>query len=907
MTQTIIPNVTSTAPDRFMQTLRQTLEHVDDSEWLDKRSPLASVFFAGATVSATRRRQISLTGLKGLDERLRAIWHSWEARPKSALQTLLWETVCQLPLDLDKHSQAILLLTYFEEPRPKQSEVIRLLALGRSTYYRYLEQAVEAVGETLVQTLRPALQLEQPTARPLIGRATPIAQAQQMINAGRVVHLVGGGGLGKTSLGAHLAAQWRIGAVFWYTFRPGLTDHLDQLTFALAYFLHEQGISGLWLYLNTNPQEVSTSKTLATLRQHLADIQTTPPLFCFDEVDLLLTDDLQDSDQHARLRAFLDDLIRAPRAGAPILLIGQKLLFEPDADCLITLLPLTAEDVTTLLRSARITLAGDQQQRLLNLTRGNPLLLQLFLALQRQGVSLAETLQQLTTPVTLEWFLIRLRQHLAPAEMTVLSELAVFDGNAPRDAWRTSHKAVRTLLDLGLVETLSTDKIGLHPALRALLYQQLSAERKIELHLAAASVLAERSRFTAAARHYMLGGQPNMAIWTWYVHRQTEINQGQASAALEIFAPLGQRPLARPDDQRALALLLAQLYSLAGRAQEGLAVLDQALWSPDSLSTAQAQERRGDLLTDTGEIERALAEYRRSLESVTNLRATQEIHLRLNIGRRTLWYMRDSEQARNQVLQARFDLEVLQGEIEDAAGHYTAARLHYTNALPLAAQLTSEHHLAKLHEGLGILESRYAHLETAVEHIQAAGRHYRNAGNLVCAVGVTNTNLSYAYLVKRRYADAVAPAQTALAFFTELNHPYWLALNEANLAEAYFYLGDLAKAETYAARGLQREEVVVRPYCLYILGHIQRAQLRFIEAEQFCREAIEAGETLQDPWALGPAWRALGETYRDADRSVEAHAAFAQVLTIYQRLGVDQEITFTEGLLAGLSVPTSAY
>ena len=158
-----------------MQTLRQTLEHVDDIEWLNKRSPLASVFFAGISTDPARRRQVVLTGLKEIDERLRATWHQWEARSKSPLQSAIWEAVCHLPPDLESYSQAILLLTYFEEPRSKQGEIIQSLAMGRSTYYRYLERAAETLGEKLVELLRPSLRLELPAARPLVGRETELA------------------------------------------------------------------------------------------------------------------------------------------------------------------------------------------------------------------------------------------------------------------------------------------------------------------------------------------------------------------------------------------------------------------------------------------------------------------------------------------------------------------------------------------------------------------------------------------------------------------------------------------------------------------------------------------------------------------------------------------------------------
>ncbi len=889
----------SVQSDRFMQSLRQTLENIGDEEWLRKQSPLASLFFTGPWVTnAIRQRQILLTNLPEVDIRLRAIWHHWEALPKSPLQRLIWEALCQLPQDLESQSQALLLLTYFEEPRSRQRAVIQALALGRSTYYRYLERAVTLLGDLVTQMLRPALQLERPQPRLLVGRTALLAHARRLLQAGRVLHLVGGGGLGKSSLGAELAAAWPADLVFWYTFRPGLTDHFEQLLFALAYFLHQQGSSSLWLHLSANPAAADLGKSMNALRQQLAalraDPQATPPLLCFDEVDLLLPDALNDRPEWRRLREFLEDLAKSDRAGAPMILIGQKLLLEPASGCLITLTPLTYGDIAILLSQAGIELASDQQEQLWRYTSGNPLLLQLFLLLHRRGEPLSTTLAQLSAPLTLEWFLARLRHHLTPSELAVLHKLAVFDGGAPRDSWRSNRKALQALYDLGLANALGTDRIGLHPALRSLIYQQLPTEQQRELHLAAAAIFAERARFTEAAHHYMLGDQPAMALWIWYAHRDQEIQQGQVGAANRIFRTLTPDRLPDEDDRRIYALLKAQLSGWSGENSEGLQTLATVSWPAHSPGAAQAHALRGELLTTLGDIDRALVEYRQSLHVVTALRQTQEIDLHLQVGRRHFTYLNDLGQARTEATLARFDLEILQGEIEDAAGNHRVARLHYTTALELAdtvtSQLPNQHRLAKLHEALGILEARYGNLESAVVHIEAAGRYYRAAGNEICAVGVTNTNLSYAYLVKRRYAEVIPPAQVALAYFADRNHPYWLALNETNLAEAYFYLGDLVNAEQHAQRALAREEPIVRPYCLYIIGHLRRVQERWPAAEQFCRDAIAEATALNDPWALGPAWLALAHCLYSAGEADHAVRALQTTLDLYQRLGATAEI-----------------
>jgi tetratricopeptide (TPR) repeat protein len=85
-----------------------------------------------------------------------------------------------------------------------------------------------------------------------------------------------------------------------------------------------------------------------------------------------------------------------------------------------------------------------------------------------------------------------------------------------------------------------------------------------------------------------------------------------------------------------------------------------------------------------------------------------------------------------------------------------------------------------------------------------------------------------------------------------------------------------------------------------MLGHIRRAQQRFGEAERYGQEAVAAGEERQDLWALGPAWLALGECYRDAGRVDEARQAFQQGLQIYKQLGIAQEVAFAQALLASV-------
>jgi hypothetical protein len=65
----------------------------------------------------------------------------------------------------------------------------------------------------------------------------------------RTVAVTGMGGAGKTALAAAVAAKWSASSVFWLTLWPTLNDQLSSLLFSLGYFLHQEGVSGLWLQL----------------------------------------------------------------------------------------------------------------------------------------------------------------------------------------------------------------------------------------------------------------------------------------------------------------------------------------------------------------------------------------------------------------------------------------------------------------------------------------------------------------------------------------------------------------------------------------------------------------------------------------------------------------------------------
>ncbi|MCB0127472.1 MAG: tetratricopeptide repeat protein, partial [Caldilineaceae bacterium] len=147
---------------------------------------------------------------------------------------------------------------------------------------------------------------------------------------------------------------------------------------------------------------------------------------------------------------------------------------------------------------------------------------------------------------------------------------------------------------------------------------------------------------------------------------------------------------------------------------------------------------------------------------------------------------------------------------------------------------------------------------------------------------------------------AIAEAQQALAFCERMNAPYWMAMNAANLAEAYFELGELDAAETYAMQVIEHEEVDSYPYALFTLGSIRRAQGRYDDARQFYSSSCRIAEQNEDRFLLAYAQRGLGQVYREQGDRASAVTELQEALTLFQHLGIEAEIESTERLIVQL-------
>ncbi len=773
----------------------------------------------------------------------------------------------------DRYFYLLLDLTYFHRffaAARNQAEIYSdILHVSRATYDRHLREAIRRLGEMLLLRLQPTLRLEQPAVdRDLIGRERVFQAALAALTIGKSVYLSGVSGIGKTALGGALAEQWPTPTVFWFTVRFTLNDQLTSLLFALGQFLHQHGASRLWLQAIANGGVMKDANlALELTRADLAAL-TTPPLLCFDEIDLLRPVDIEtETQQHTQFLAFLEGL----QGHAPLLFIGQRNVLA--TDLVLPLTRLTSNEIAEWLTRAALSVTPALLARVDAFTGGNPRLLALAVMLYRATVpadalTFNEVLDQLPQTPALAPIWQRLQQRLDKAERALLQALSVFRTPTPVDAWLgdATHQgvadapwagtvALRRLIDYRLLHEDSSGGVELLPVLRMVIYSQLSVERRDALHWQAGQIRATRGEYTAAAYHYQRAGQPEAAIEIWYLHRDQEIRRGQAAAALAIFQQISSERLPEAA-AHTLRLLRSQLYQLAGLSAQALSEV-QSNKPPDDEWVVEAAIIAGDAFRTLGETEAALARYGSGLAAAARL---LQQNTWLHAKRGTIYIQqRELHNARREALLARYRLENLDGALQETTGNYTAARHHYLNALAAAEMLDDKAGIALVQRNLGVLAAHQADSENAVNYHQKALAFYEQIGDRVRAEEV-RSNLAGVYVQFKEWTTAQPLAQRALAFFEARQNSYWVAQNTSNLATVYFELGDFEQAQAYAERTLAQEEPQSYPYALFTLGQVYRAQSRTAEATAHFARVRQIAQQTEDNFLLAQLEAAVPES-----------------------------------------------
>lgn len=717
--------------DSFAQQVGEALKQFNDPAELGRDSPLASVYVLGQRLRAQQLAAHALDRGKALqhvlvesavdladtnDPRRGEAEHLCAQYAHASDQQRAWYHQQVLDyLRTGNRTQRLLYWSFFHEPTFATLEPILdsdKLNIPRATYYRQLPKAVSLLAQALIERMHPALRLEAPPAFiSLVGREHYIPSCLHALAKRQTVTLTGAGGVGKTAFGAALVTHFQDVPTFWFTIRPGLNDQLGTLLFELAAFLHKQGMPDLWLELMSDTTKPTLSHPTALLCADLASLQT-PPLLCFDEVDLLRP---AEREAHSQILTLLESL----RGIAPMVMIGQQLTLTSDLP--VTLSGLTIDEIGMLLDAMGRKQNPEIAQLLHKHTAGNPRLIHLLIALYDSPLVLGEELHDFESTPSTEALLDRIRRRLSDDERTLLMHLAVFRRAAPRDAWektppdRTWHEqTLASLIARRLVQEDQAGGVAILPVFRATLYASLTADVKQALHLKAAEVRAVRGQYTAAAFHYLRAGQLHVAINLWHRQSVQEINQGQAHSALVLFSEVARTQLSTQRDQEVLRLILATLRKLIGDYPGAQAELQAQSWHTRSLHLL-AQRLAGDIAELTNQFDQAITAYEEGITTIQTALEIEGIHLRKGLSR---VYMRQQnlERAWHEAQIAYYEVENIQGNIEELGGKYATARQHYENALVVATSLGHTQGEAKTRNNVAGVLARLELFELAQQH-----------------------------------------------------------------------------------------------------------------------------------------------------------------------------------------------
>lgn len=882
----------------FERNVKHTLRLYDQPERLGEESPLASPYMLGLLlrdlphpITARTRGDLLRSALYTAAARL------WGGPPPAdPAEMLAAIDIVRRDPDDPRYSFLVLELRCFHSQiTPRRLSDIwedeRLLLGSRSQHYRDFDAAVKRLAPLLLDTLRPSLRPEQPPPPALLyGYDRQMSRLIAALQRDQTVMLSGPSGIGKTSLAAVALDQLADRPGFWFTIRPGFTDGVNSLLFALGAFLHEHGAVSLWQYLVTSNGVIGDLNLAAgLLRQDLASVAPRPPVLCFDDLEQLTVGSL---DTPATPTTQLLNLIDAVRGAAPLLLISQR----PPAlgDVQIELTGLQPDTIGQIWRDAGYSLDEDQARRLSAYTGGNPRLLLLLLSLQHQGASEVTAELGAETARSLQPAFQRLWRRLRPEEQAALQRLSVYQGYAPAELLEPPTR--EALSRLKVIEQDRGGGIALLPALAPVIRADLPAERRVALHHEAAVTRLERGEYTAAAYHCVAAGDPERAVQIWFPQRQHALAHGEADSARQIFLGVERAELSTAAG-KAFDLICAELRRYAGELEAGLEDLKQADWNDVSEASARLWMFRGELEDALGYPDQALKSYgaglrvaARLVEQITALyQRNGLLHLR----------RRDLQSSWQAVYRAEFELEVLRGKLRDEEGDYDGALATYNRARQLADQLEDDALRAQAERWLATIYGRREQLTEAVEHATHAIGIYDRIGDRL-NLEQMRSNLASIYVQTREFQAAIDVGAPAYAFFLAVRDQLYASGTAANLAEASFNLGDLEAAARYASEVLEMKQPFTMPYARFTLGQIELTREHIVAAASHFSAAMEQARQNDDNYLAAYAQRALGATHLHAGdlRSAEAH--IRQALAAFREFAIPSEIAETETLLAAL-------
>jgi predicted ATPase/DNA-binding SARP family transcriptional activator len=403
---------------------------------------------------------------------------------------------------------------------------------------------------------------------------------------------------------------------------------------------------------------------------------------------------------------------------------------------------------------------------------------------------------------------------LAPVERDALARLSVFRSAVTRATARAVTRAslpvLAALADKSLLQIGADDRCSLHPLVHGFATERLNENR---------DDVARRH-----AEHYCLALAEHAAM---EAVDQREVLQRFSPELADAAAALAQaRAQERWDLVGPAALVLAQLFDLAGRPREGLSALGAQTQMPAPATRARARSQ-GQLAIGFATLHHRLADYVAATED-----AEQALRAYRSAG--------DGEGV-------RMALSIL-STTSLKLGRHAESRRYCVHGLKAAERAGDAVGIGTFLNNLGLVESELGNWQGSIEHYERALVVNRAANNRVGVLAQMN-NLARAHTGAGCYEQAIALLLEGLRLVDEAGFSAMRSYFLSNLAQASLEMGRPQDARRFADEGLAAAREVADlsnvPGLLLVLSDLALAQGDLNAARRLLQEAAQVTRSTQ--------------------------------------------------------------
>ena len=506
---------------------------------------------------------------------------------------------------------------------------------------------------------------------------------------------------------------------------------------------------------------------------------------------------------------------------------------------------------------------------------GNPQLFKLALTLNNFGGSELWSVAEVDEAQYLKTLLMRISRRLGNTELRLMEMLSVFRSGAPANIFDLD--TLDQLLQRGLIQADDFGAIAVMPVFREAILAQMNKGQREVCNRNAAYVLAFNAQYTEAAFHLIEAGDYAEAFHLWYPHHQEEIDQGNSTAALNMFRSIPRDELPEGDFAN-LTLLISELQFLCGDLKSADQSLMPLINGSLDYMPALALEMRGRIKHRQGETDDALRSYEEALRLNTLNSDIRQASIRMNLS----WGWRSKVNLQHAWREAQLgmcEIELVQGYVQCDLNQFETARSHYQRALTIAEAQGYELGRAKGHDYLALLAHAEGNTTEALSQWSTA-MHYYIASNNPYRVACVKANKAQMYLNMNNLDVALLLAQESYEQL-KLISAHQAAIGACGIvAQVFLAQRQLALAESKAQEVVDSGVQEFVRVGLFILGKIRLLQGEIKSAQCFIESCILKSEIAQDEGGLVEGLKVL--------------------IHIFEQTGQDQHTEIARGRLSRL-------